>query len=335
MVLAVILLFAMVLPLNAGILGDPSREALIRSIVDMRFLHRYTEAEATIDSLRAEFPNDPAPLFLKGSNLHDHMTHREDYRDIDRMNAVLDSAILLAGKDLSDPWNLWIVGSSLGYKAMAEVEKGGYLSAYSTSREALGYLKSAMKSPQTRADAALGAGGYFYWVSNSLGFLTYLPLVPDNRDEGKTLLKEAFDKSRYSRDAAAHALVYVFCKSGELDSARVYRDYVARKYPSSLLPLWYDLSIAEAEKNLARYFTAAEKLAEALDTLGLEQGVNALEIHHYSAIAARDLKLWDRAVFHCDQVIRLGREGDLKSRFKNEIKDCIAIRRLALEKAPK
>ncbi|MCK5833249.1 hypothetical protein KAH81_06210 [bacterium] len=332
MAFTLVLFLSLVCTSFSGILSDENVRPIIQSTIACRFDHRYAKADTIIDSLRLVFPNDPAPLFLKGSNLHDKMTHYEDYSEIFTMNCILDSAITLASENLVDPWNFWIIGSSLGYKAMAEIESGNYFSAYNTSREALDYLKTAMDSQETRADAALGAGGYYYWVSRSLGFLTYLPLVPDNREEGLELLRTAFTESHYSRDAAAHALVYIFCKSEEFDSARAYSCYIEEKYPSSLLPLWYKLSIAEALKDLSKYLVAAESLSCALDTLGIKQGANAIEIHYFSAIAAKDLKLWDRAIFHCDKALDFTDNKALFERFEDELHECKTIREYSKER---
>ncbi|HHS50752.1 MAG TPA: hypothetical protein ENN07_06505 [candidate division Zixibacteria bacterium] len=316
----------------AGILGDETVRPAILEAIECRFDHRFARADSIIDSLAAEFPHDPAPLFLRGSNLYDEMMHREDYSEVSRMNAILDSAIFSARTNTVDPWNLWIVGSALGYKAMAKIKLGKYLAGYGTSRDALGYLKLALDSPETRADAALGAGGYYYWASATIGFLRYLPLVSDNRDEGLDLLREAYDGSHFSRYAAGHAMVYIFINRNELDSARVYRDTIAERFPESLLPLWYNLAIAEAEKSLENYYTAAHALAFALDTLGDEQIVNFVEVHHFAAMSAKDLTLWDKAIYHCDKVLNAIEDDELSRRFRSQAKDCEAIRKTAIER---
>ena len=316
----------------AGILSDESLRPLVQQTIAMRFEQRYSEADSIIESLRTAYPNDPAPLFLKGSNLHDDMTNREDYRDADRVDAIFDTAIGMAIADTSDPWNIWIIGSSLGYKAMTDIEFGRYFSAYGTSRRALGFLKIALSKPETHFDAALGTGGYYFWASSALGFLTYLPLVPDNRDEGLEYLREARDSSLYSRDAAAHALVYVFCKMGQTDSARAMRDIISKKYPSSILPLWYNLSIAEADDNSTEYLAAAERLCAALDTLGSGQAANLVEIHYYAAIAAKNLSRWDTASYHCNKILESELPPWVREKYADEIEDAEGILREAIER---
>lgn len=293
----------MAITVSAGILGDPEMRADIQSIIDMRFDHRYEEAESFINRLRDEHPMDPAPLFLHGSNLQDWMLHLEDYRRMDEMDAYLDSAINLAMIDEFDPWNLWLIASAYGYRAIAQAEQGKYLQAFRTSSEAMNYYDRAYEFPATRAEASLGIGGYNYWKSSKLGFLKYLPFVPDRRGEGIEYLTEARNDSWYSRDAAIHALVYVFCEEGQLDSARALRDSIAQEYPGSLLPLWYDLAIAEADGNLENYFGVVDELSCALDTLGDEQAVNRIIIHLYAASAAAQLEDWAFVCLHCTAIL--------------------------------
>jgi len=287
----------------AGILGDEGLRPLIQRTIAMRFEHRYAEADSILRELRDEYPDDPAPLFLRGSNLHDDMMNREDYRRFDEMTAIFDSAISMAKRGNPDAWNYWIIGSSLGYKAIALAELGRYLAAFKTSAEAVGYLERAFKTPETRADAALGIGGYHYWKSAKLGLLTYLPFVPDHRREGIEYLRLARTESLYSRDAAIHALVYVFCEEEMVDSAEALRDTIRMKYPGSLLPLWYDLLIAGKKRDLENYFYAADELSCALDTLGDEQIINRVETHLLAATAASELEDWDFVCVHCTAVL--------------------------------
>lgn len=311
-----------------GILADAEMHPLIGEIISMRFEHRYDEADSIIVELCAAYPDDPAPLFLRGSNLQDWMLNAEDYRRADEMNAYLDSAIAIANRDTSDAWNLWLIGSAQGYKAIAQAEQGKYLAALKTSSEAMRFYDLAYKSPSTRAEAALGMGGYNYWKSSKLGLLTYLPLVPNRKSEGIAFMSEARDNSLFSRDAAIHALVYVFCDAGMIDSAIALRDSIAERYPSSLLPLWYDLAITEATGNLRSYFRAAVALTEALDTIGEEQTVNRVTARYYAASAASSLRDWDAVCRHASAILDDSLPGWAFASVKSDVE---ALRKLSIQ----
>lgn len=298
--IAIIIIFAV---LQAGILGEPDMRESIGEIISLRFEHRYQLADSLIVELREKYPYDPAPLFLRGSNLQDCMLNSEDYRRSDEMNAYLDSAVALAKSDTLNPWNLWIIGSAYGYKAIAQAEQGKYLQALSLSNDAMDYYERAYQNPATRAEAALGMGGYSFWKSSKLGVLTFLPFVPDRKEEGIELLHEARENSLYSCDAAVHALVYTYCEEGKLDSARIMSDYIEEKYPTSLLPLWYDLAITEADGDLEDYLDAADRLSIALDTFGVEQAINRITVHLYAATAAARLDDWAFVCLHCTAIL--------------------------------
>ena len=285
--------------ISAGILGDAEYRQTVRRIISLRFDHRYAEADSLTGELAEGYGNDPAIYFLRASNLHDMMHHREDFRRTTEMEALLDSAIALASADTSDPWNLWIIGSSQGYRALARAERGEYLPAYRLSRRAYSMLKRAAAHRETRADALMGMGGYDYWKSAKLGFLVSLPLISDDREEGARALETARDSSVYSREAALHALVYVYCEEGDIPSAKEARNLVADAHPRSLLPLWYDIAIASAAGNAAEYSTAADMLLFALDTIGTEQIANILELRAMSAEAAAGRDNWEEVCRHC------------------------------------
>ncbi len=305
----------------ASILDDPDMQKTVGEIISMRFVHKYEEADSMIVELREAFPFDPAPLFLRGSNLQDWMLNNEDYRRSYEMNAYLDSAIALSKSDTLDPWNLWVIGSSYGYKAISLAEQGKYIQAFGTSSEAMEYYERAYDYPAVSADAALGMGGYSYWKSAKLGILTYLPFVDDNKEEGIELLNEARWNSIYSRDAAIHALVYIYCEENMIDSARVMRNLIEEKYPGSLLPLWYDLAIYEAEGNLESYLDAADQLSLALDTLGEEQVINRVTVHLLAANAAAKLEDWAFVCLHCTAILEERLPSWVIDRSRSEIND--------------
>ena len=286
-----------------GILGEKNLQPFIRSAIELRFEHRYAKADSIFLDLQKKYTGDPAPYFLRASNLHDKMLHCEDFERIGEMNALFDTAIALAEKDTSDGWNYWIIGSSYGYRAITLAKLGKYLLAINVSSDAMDYLEKACKYPEIRADAALGIGGYDYWRTAKLGILTYLPFVPDKRKAGLSNLHIAEKMSVFSQDAARHALVYIYCEEEKLDSAAMERDYIAAKYPSSVLPLWYNLAIEEKRENIEKIFLAGDELSVALDTLGNEQANNRIYVHHLAAEKAVRLEYWDLVCIHCTAVL--------------------------------
>ncbi|GEM_PF-1490481 len=318
--------------LTAGILADEELRPTIQETISMRFGHHYREADSILLELQTEYPDDPAPLFLRGSNLLDNMQHREDYRDAEQVYLLLDSAIAFAENDTSDPWHIWIIGSSLGYKAIIQAEMGKLILALKTSLGAMSYLERAHQHHETSADAALGMGGYYYWKSAKLRFLTYLPLMKDRRSEGMHFLREARDESIYSREAAMHSLVYIYCEEGMLDSARCMRDSIAANYPGSLLPLWYDLAISEASQDLEAYFLAASVLSTALDTCGEEQIINRLEAHLLAATAASELEDWASICQHYTAVLGYQLPSWVNDDSRNQISDFRELAATAAER---
>jgi len=271
----------------------------------MRFDHRYEHADSILLEIQKEYPNRAEIYFLRGSTLQDKMVHYEDYREDHLMNCLLDTAICLARTDTTDPWNLWIIGSSYGYRAIAQAEQGEYILALRNSAKAMSFLEKAYEHSETRAEAALGIGGYFYWKSAKLGILNILPFVPDRRREGLEYLRVARDSSVYSGDAAVHALFYIFCEEEMFDSARVMRDSISSRYPASHLPLWYNLRLTSLDGSMEEYFNAADHLSAALDTVGRRQSINRIEAHSFAAFAASELGYWDFVCLHCTSILDL------------------------------
>lgn len=314
---------------SAGILGDNPPNDKILEIMGMRFDHRYKQAREELIELEKEHPNDPGIVFMRASNLFEEMQHREDFRRATELESLLEKATNLANFDSNNPWNIWIIGNCHIYRALLQIQQGKYFTAWKSSSRGMDYLKKALKNPITSHDAALSVGGYYYWKSSQLGFLTDIPFVADNSHGGIRLLYRAMQNSYYCREAAVHSLVYVYCDLENLDSAKVLRDSLHTIYPNSILPLWYDLAIGEASGDKDLFYLSADTLARVLDTLGKEQSVNKILVHLAAAQIASEVEKWEAVSFHVNSVFSQDIPDWVKKEKSNEINELEELAREA------
>jgi tetratricopeptide (TPR) repeat protein len=99
-------------------------------------------------------------------------------------------------------------------------------------------FEEALERDSTLEDAKVGIGTYYYWKSRQMSFLTWLPFISDNRDEGIRLIEETIARGRYNRYAAVTSLIAIFLDAEQYDRAVSLSEKTLQDYPENRLFLW-------------------------------------------------------------------------------------------------
>jgi hypothetical protein len=96
----------------------------------------------------------------------------------------------------------------------------------------------AVVMDSTRYDAMLGIGVFKYWRYSKLKFLSWLPFIPDERDEGIELIKKTIRADSVRKFMAMHQLIDILTDYGQTEEAGRYARQLAGAYPESQFMLW-------------------------------------------------------------------------------------------------
>ena len=148
----------------------------------------YEEAWMLCDSLRATFPNHPAPYLYTASVYVNWMqSHRlSDYeREVD---ANVEQAIEIGTrlqKTGDDAWLSSHVGSAYGYRAMTRLRRHNWIGAYLDGRRSISHLRDALEGDPKLYDLYFPMGGYHYWRTARSSFIRAIAFwMPDRRELG-------------------------------------------------------------------------------------------------------------------------------------------------------
>ncbi|MDZ7337262.1 MAG: hypothetical protein ONB30_01840 [candidate division KSB1 bacterium] len=275
--------------------------ALVRRGIAFTVIHHYQQAQACFDSLATAFPTDPAGPFFQAALLHSRMVDYETDEGLGAFAALTDKAIRLASQRIAsnpmDAWSHFFRGAAYGYRAFHAAREGRYLAAWQDSQSSIRDLEMAVRLDSSLADAYLGIGTYKYWRGKLLRYLSWLPFVPEEREEGIRLVRTAIEKGRYSRLTGLSDLAWILIDAGRLDGALACAHEGLALTPESrffLWPLaeayyrkgdhrkavhWYEQLLAsllqESENNHYNEIVCRLKLAEAYTALG-EEGMARL-----------------------------------------------------------
>ncbi len=236
--------------------------------IDRLLREDYDGAKAIFSGITHRYPNHPAGYLLEAGAMQ---TEAMDYEAVLKRE-MFDSVLTIAEEKAEtmvdnregDPEAYFYLGSVYGYRSMADATEGDWLGAATGAMASVSEFEKALERDSLLADAKLGIGTYYYWKSQKMAFLTWLPFVADDRDEGIALIKETVANGRFNRHAAMTALISIYLDAEHYEEAITISQRALSDYPRNRLYLWglatgYD-RLGEREHAIGAY----RRLLEAI-----------------------------------------------------------------------
>jgi len=242
----------------------------ITQCIDYSINTKFSEAESLLTARMNQGDSSLDVYFYYASVLNSKMTHFENNADEDTFYKALNR-VIDAGKDSLDGENLknterarilFYVGSAYGYLGFYQGQIDEWLSALRNGSKAHDYLQLAVHTDSTLWDAYLGLGAYKYWLSTKVH---WIPFVPDEREEGISLIKKTIEHNSYSRYMAMHQLVYILLDYGDFDQAQKVAEELILKYPRSQFMYWAYSHVFMKEKDFPNAISAYKRLLQLIN----------------------------------------------------------------------
>jgi len=220
---------------------DSTNRATISHILELTFLIKFDEALAVVDTLEMQLGEHPAVPLLRAGVIYCRMMDYEDNLEEEEFERNYKIAMQLA-EDLYDQGeiaeaNLY-EGVLLGFEAILKQREGKWWPAVKIGLKATGHLKDCLKEDSTYVDALLGIATYKYWSSKATDFINWLPLIPDQKEEGIMLMRKAMNEGLFSREISRSTLAWTLIDAGKLSEAIRLSLEGLEKYPNSNFFLW-------------------------------------------------------------------------------------------------
>jgi tetratricopeptide (TPR) repeat protein len=268
---------------------DGVQDFLLARSLDLAFIDSFPTAIAGIDSLIALDPQYWPAKIIKAGLIYMEMTDDEDYHKQRQYRALIDSSIAGLDEHLAqnpnDAWASFFYGTVLGYEAVWEGQHGSWLKAVTTGLKSGKYFSKAIKLNPKLYDAYVGLGTLHYWRSAKMGFLRYLPFVPDQRKQGIEELLLAKNKARYSSKTAALGLGWIYYDKKDYSKVVELTDSMLVSGKISRQVLWLR---AMANYNGGRYDEAIKDftlIKESLIRKGNQNYYNLITCGYYLGIS--------------------------------------------------
>lgn len=232
--------------------------------------NRFIEAESLLLGLMVKGDSSIDVNFYYASVLNSKMTHYENKLDEEPFLEALNKMIVQGERELENekvkPANkakiLFYMGSAYGYLGFFQGQNGKWFSALKNGNRAKDFLQRAIEMDSTLWDAYLGLGAYKYWVSTKI---SWIPLIPDERDEGIALIKKTISNKGHSQYMAMHQLIYILLDYGRFDEAQQFAEIIVQKFPQSTFMRWAHSHVYMKKKDLPAAIDSYKQLLQLID----------------------------------------------------------------------
>jgi tetratricopeptide (TPR) repeat protein len=237
--------------------------------IELTINNKFDEAVKVFREACTNDPDDYRPYFYLAATLDSKMTHYENDADAENFNAAIDSVIKRVESEMEHASSkkaelVFYLGSAYGYRAYFLGRRGNWYHALANGKKATALLQQSIAMDSTLSDAYLGIGTYKYWLYSKLRFITWLPFIPDDREEGIGMIKKTIAMNARSKYMAMHQLVYILTDYNRANEAVSYADTLLKRYPNSQFMLWAAAHAYQKSNNLNHASSVYKKLSRLL-----------------------------------------------------------------------
>ena len=311
-----VLLFAFTVfvlqPVRAQKIADEGLHSLISAGIEMSGKQEYRAALSSFSEAIQRYPKHPAGyinkaiLYMVMSLDFETPVPSREYLSLLATTQKLGE--VLAAQSATEWEGQYYLGMARSYIAYYNFRDGeNWLSGLSHGLKATGYFEKCLAKNPDAWDALTGIGTYMYWKSRNMRFLTWTPLMDDEREEGIAALLLAERKAAYTAAQATNSLIWIYVADERWDDAIRSAETILKRYPRNRLFLWGLASAAEGKEQWSLAREAYKRIVNSID--GEVKERRYIEIQARAKIALMSAKLGDTNTARKESAWVLQRRG--------------------------
>ena len=299
---------------------EPTSEQVVAfsKSIDMVFADSFARAYDIVEGMPDTVSGKPIYHLIYASVMHADMLDAEDFSREKIFFAHIDTSINLLEKwvdgNPDDPWGLFFLGTSYGYKSMLYAQQRRWLKSMIDGLKARGKFSKAIELDSTLYDAYTGIGNYHYWSTVKLG--KYVPFLPDNRDRGISELQLAKDSSLFSRLPAQAGLAWALIQEKKLRQAIQLGNRMKEETGGGRNSLWIlgGSYWRTGELNLAAEYY--DNLIDSFIKAGNQNYYNLIFCRYRRGVCLFKMKKYKEAKMELETLLSYDVSRDVKKRHK-------------------
>jgi len=224
------------------------KDSLITVGIKQIYSIKFVEAESTFDSLKENFPQNPAGDFFLAMIdwwriLLNTTVEKYDDRFLDKLNIIINKCDSILEKNPNDVDALFFKGGAIGFRGRLRALRFSWLKAADDGRKALPIVQKVLTLDPNNNDAIFGMGIYNYYASILPDkypilkpFMIFMPST--DKDEGIKQVKQTAEKGKYAKYEANYFLMLIYFSDEN-------KPYISYKYAKILTKYFPDNPVFE------------------------------------------------------------------------------------------
>jgi len=216
---------------------DKKIDSLIAKGISFIVNGKYKKAEEIFITVKSEYPNLPIGDIYLAANLIAKSEDLVEPLENDQIISFFENAEKISKRNLEkNPDDLWIKyfeALRIGYYSYYLGVKKSYIKAFDKAIKAKNLFQEIYKNNPNFYEALFAIGSYKYWKSSKLSFLTWTPLLDDEKEEGLRMLEEGALKSNYNFYLAAYSLFWAYLDSKKFEKAKEISEQMISRWKES------------------------------------------------------------------------------------------------------
>ena len=305
-----ILLLFILLSVNSfsQVFPDSSVHQLLKQGIAFIIEQKYDEAKnvfVQLDKSRSDVPLGKIYLAaLQITKSYDYETPFNDSLISDYLKQAKNISEQLLEKDDRNIWNKYFFALTEGYTAYYDALRGSWLQAFSTGLNSIAAFEDCLEIDNEFNEAYIALGSYKFWKSKKADFLSWFPIIDDEKELGISYLKNAVKNSGYNSHIAIHSLIWIYIEQEEYDKAIETANKVLKEFPNSRIYKW---GLARAYENIDP-LKSAKLYKEILDSYPknlISNKINRVVLKHLIAQQYVKVILNHKAIEMCDEILKI------------------------------
>jgi tetratricopeptide (TPR) repeat protein len=281
-------------------------DTLLKSGIEAIVSQEYNEAAEIFLELDKEYSKIPLGKIYSAAveitKAYDYGTDFNTEFINDNLEKAVKEADELIEKNPENIWNIYFSALAEGYTAYFKALDGNFLSAFSHGYNAMQKFEKCLSIDSSFYDAYTALGVYKYWKSRKTEFISWLPIVNDEREEGIKDLILSIDHFTYNKHLAANSLIWIYIDRKEFNKTVRLAAEMLKLHPESRQFKW---ALARAYEEIDKWKAIAvyNEILESYRKLNLPNQSQEITLLHKIAQQYAELGKKEKALEICRNIL--------------------------------
>ncbi len=287
---------------------EPEVDSLLKVGIEQIINQKYTNATATFTFMKNSFPELPlGKIYLSAVQIAKSYDYAEEFQSnyiLKNLSEAKDQSEALLERDESNVWYIYFLALTQGYISYYHALNKEWLSAFSEGMDSYLNFEKCLNLDSTFYESYIAIGTYKYWKGRKTEYVSWLPFLDDEREDGIEQLQMAVLHSSYNKFMAINSLQWIYIDKGDYEKTIEISEQALLKNPANRSLKW---ALARAYENVdpAKAIEIYKQILLSYKGIKTLNKINSITLKHIIAQQYVKLEKYDKALKLCGEILSI------------------------------